>query len=118
MRLAFWHSTMAQKVSCPLMGSSQFPSGVRAETSSPLPAFSAAPAAALPCLATERQYGLGGASDRGVLFGILGSLALHSIEIHIGTEETLRGYLSRKSPGWWGSPGTGIPTGGDARKAT
>lgn len=100
------------------MGSSQFPSGVRAETSSPLPAFSAAPVAALPYLATERQYGLGRASDRGVLFGILGSLALHSIEIHIGTEETLRGYLSTKSPGWWGSPSTGIPTGGDARKAT
>ena len=37
----------------------------------PLPAFflsfSAAPVAALPCLATQRQCGLGGATDRGML---------------------------------------------------
>lgn len=68
--------------------------------------FSVVQVAALLCLATERQYGLGGVSERS-LFGTLGSLALYSltVKVHMGTEETLRWHFNTKSCGWWGSPG-------------
>lgn len=108
--LSFWHSTACQKVSCWLLISTPVPCWLRGQripvsnASSLL--FSVVQVAALLCLATERQYGLGGVSERS-LFGTLGSLALYSltVKVHMGTEETLRWHFNTKSCGWWGSPG-------------